>query len=109
MRLRFKEVFWLNPKPLEKTLEMVFKTAERKALAYKILQTLKRREREGQAFKATERVHFCSEEAIPLSKYDSVLMRLKDVGLVRKEGGRLLLSNDFVYNLLDEWLKFRSQ
>ena len=87
----------------------MFKTAERRELAYKMLQTLKIREREGIPYKATERVSFCSEEAIPLSKYDSVLMRLKDVGLVRKEGGKLLLSNDFVYSLLNEWLEFRSQ
>ena len=88
---------------------MVFKTKERKELALKILHTLKLREREEHSFKATERVSFCSEQGIPLSKYDSVLMRLKDVGLVRKDGGRLLLSNDFVYDLLNEWIEFRSQ
>ena len=87
----------------------MFKTKERCELGYKILQTLKIRDREGDPYKATERVSFCNEKAIPLSKYDSVLMKLKEVGLVRKEDGRLLLSNDFVYGFLSEWIEFRSQ
>ena len=85
---------------------MVFKTAERREIAIMILQTVKQREREANPYKASERVSFCSERAIPLSKYDGVLMRLKQVGLVRKEGNRLLPSNDFVFGLLIEWLDF---
>ena len=67
---------------------------------------LKLRQRTGEIFKATEREVFCKVKHIPLTVYDNVLMNLKRYGLVKKEGNHLLLDDDFIFDLLREWVEF---
>ena len=91
---------------LKTLLSLTFRKEQTRVVAYKILQTLKLRQRRGEMFKATEREAFCNEKHIPLTVYDNVLMNLKRYGLIRKEGSSLLLDDSFVFDLLKEWVEF---
>lgn len=87
-------------------LSLTFRKEQTRVVAYQIPEMLKLRQRIGKVFKASEREAFCNEKRIQLTVYDNVLMNLKRYGLVRKEGNYLLLDDEFVFDLLKEWVEF---
>ena len=91
---------------LKTLLSLTFRKEQTRVVAYEILQTLKLRQRIGKVFKVTEREAFCNEKQVSLTAYDNVLMNLKRFGLVKKDGNSLLLSDDLILTLLNEWINF---
>jgi hypothetical protein len=96
----------LSKMKLKKLLNLTFRKEQTRVAAYEILQNLKLRQRIGKPFKATERERFCDEKSIASTVYDNVLMNLKRYELVRKEDGFLLISDEFIFDLLKEWQNF---
>ena len=91
---------------LKTLLSLTFRKEETRVVAFQILEMLKLRQRIGRTFKANERESFCNEKGIPVTVYDNVLMNLKRYGLVRKKGQFLLLDDNFIFDLLKEWVEF---
>ena len=96
----------LSKVKLKTLLSLTFRKEQTRVVAYQILEMLKLRQRRGETFKATEREAFCNQKHISPTVYDNVLMNLKRYGLVRKEGQFLLLDDEFIFDLLREWIEF---
>lgn len=96
----------MNKNLLQNTLNLLFRNEERRKIAKQILETIKNRGRDSNPYSASERLTFSQQNNISITKYDSVLGRLKRFGLMKKEGSNFFLSEEFSQSIQNEWFEF---
>jgi len=99
-----------KPNMLDKTLKLLFRTTETQRIAQILLVEIRDRQNAGKPYTADEYHNFCKLKGIEEQKYQSVLSKLRQAGLVVKKGGHhagtITLNSHFILYLLKEWNEF---
>ena len=74
---------------LEKTLELLFRTAKTRKIALALLREVRDRQNTENPYSAEEYHRFCEKHNFKESSYQSVVSTLRNCGLLVKSGGHL--------------------
>jgi len=92
----------VDVKELPKIVEMTLKSTDYirigKAMTDKIVN-------QKFCISQTSRTSFCSEANCSLNQYYAVLNILKEIGFIKKEGGKYVLDMQFTGRILNEWFE----